>query len=160
VWDSAAFSSIFLASGFSCSQTESTPAHTQVTQAVSPQKLNIIGMKRIIVESKAANDKYQGLLGLDRWPQSIRALTWVAGLILATSLANSVFFHVIETISATSISKYFLLLSIISPICIAIAILRLVGIKWRHGFLLFIFVPMIIYGRILAFGILYGLMGD
>ena len=34
VWDSAAFSSIFLASGFSCSQTESTPAHTQVTQAV------------------------------------------------------------------------------------------------------------------------------
>jgi len=34
VWDSAAFSSIFLASGFSCSQAESTPAHTQVTQAV------------------------------------------------------------------------------------------------------------------------------
>ena len=35
VWDSAAFSSIFLASAFSCSQTESTPAHTQVTQTVS-----------------------------------------------------------------------------------------------------------------------------
>ena len=35
VWDSAAFSSIFLASGFSCSQTESTPTHTQVTQIVS-----------------------------------------------------------------------------------------------------------------------------
>jgi hypothetical protein len=34
VWDSAAFSSIFLASAFSCSQTESTPAHTQVTQTV------------------------------------------------------------------------------------------------------------------------------
>jgi len=34
VWDSAAFSSIFLASGFSCSQAESTPAHTQVTQTV------------------------------------------------------------------------------------------------------------------------------
>ena len=34
VWDSAAFSSIFLASAFSCSQAESTPAHTQVTQAV------------------------------------------------------------------------------------------------------------------------------
>jgi hypothetical protein len=34
VWESAAFSSIFLASGFSCSQAESTPAHTQVTQAV------------------------------------------------------------------------------------------------------------------------------
>jgi hypothetical protein len=36
VWDSAAFSSIFLASSFFCSQAESTPAHTQVTQTVSP----------------------------------------------------------------------------------------------------------------------------
>jgi len=34
VWDSAAFLSIFLASSFSCSRTESTPAHTQVTQTV------------------------------------------------------------------------------------------------------------------------------
>ncbi len=34
VWDSAAFSSIFLASSFSCSQAESTPAHTQVTPTV------------------------------------------------------------------------------------------------------------------------------
>ncbi len=34
VWDSAAFSSIFHASSFSCSQALSTPAHTQVTQTV------------------------------------------------------------------------------------------------------------------------------
>jgi len=34
VWDSAAFSGIFYASSFSCSQAESTPAHTQVTRAV------------------------------------------------------------------------------------------------------------------------------
>ncbi len=34
VWDSAAFSSIFLASSFFCSRTESQPAHTQVTQTV------------------------------------------------------------------------------------------------------------------------------
>ena len=33
-WESARFRSIFLASGFSCSQAESTPAHTQVTQTV------------------------------------------------------------------------------------------------------------------------------
>ena len=32
--DSAAFSSIFLASGFSCSQAESTPAHQRLTQTV------------------------------------------------------------------------------------------------------------------------------
>jgi hypothetical protein len=33
-WDSAAFSSIFLASGFLCSQTESTPAQPPLTQTV------------------------------------------------------------------------------------------------------------------------------
>ena len=33
-WESARFRSIFLASSFFCSQTESTPAHTQVTPAV------------------------------------------------------------------------------------------------------------------------------
>jgi hypothetical protein len=37
VWDSAAFSSIFHASSFSCSQAESQPAHTQVTQTVGWQ---------------------------------------------------------------------------------------------------------------------------
>jgi hypothetical protein len=40
VWDSAAFSSIFLASSFSCSQAESTPAHTQVTQTVGQALAN------------------------------------------------------------------------------------------------------------------------
>jgi hypothetical protein len=34
VWDSAAFSSIFLASSFPCSQAESTPAHPPLTLAV------------------------------------------------------------------------------------------------------------------------------
>jgi hypothetical protein len=41
VWDSAAFSSIFLASSFSCSQTESTPAHTQVTQTVGQPRAKV-----------------------------------------------------------------------------------------------------------------------
>src|SRR5687768_5382873 len=39
VWDSAALSGFFLASSFSCSQAESTPAHTQVTQTVGRHKL-------------------------------------------------------------------------------------------------------------------------
>jgi len=34
VWESARFTSIFLASSFSCSQAESTPAHTPLTQTV------------------------------------------------------------------------------------------------------------------------------
>ncbi len=35
-WDSAAFSGIFLASGFSCSPVESMPAHQRLTQTVGP----------------------------------------------------------------------------------------------------------------------------
>jgi len=38
--DSAAFSSIFLASSFLYSQAESTPAHLPVTQTVSPLSYN------------------------------------------------------------------------------------------------------------------------
>jgi hypothetical protein len=47
VWESARFTSIFLASSFFCSQTESTPAHTQVTQTVGRQEEN-------------ANDLFEG----------------------------------------------------------------------------------------------------
>ena len=43
-WESARFRSIFLASSFSCSQTESTPAHTQVTQTVRPHAF-LLGIK-------------------------------------------------------------------------------------------------------------------
>jgi len=52
-WDSAAFSSIFLASSFFCSQAESTPAHTQVTQTVGLQnnvKLAIFKICQVIYE--------------------------------------------------------------------------------------------------------------
>ena len=42
VWESARFTSIFLASGFSCSQTLSTPAHTRVTQTVGTTLAKII----------------------------------------------------------------------------------------------------------------------
>jgi hypothetical protein len=35
-WDSSPFSSIFMTSGFSCSQMESLPANRRVTQTVGP----------------------------------------------------------------------------------------------------------------------------
>lgn len=40
-WDSAAFSSIFLASSFLCSQALSTPAHLPVTQTVDAFRLQV-----------------------------------------------------------------------------------------------------------------------
>ncbi len=109
---------------------------------------------------KVMNDQYQGLFGLDKLPKSIKVLIWAVCLILAINLAISDYSHVYGAIASIPISKYFLWLSIISPICIATAVLRLAGVKWRYGLLLFIFVPMAVYGRMLAFGILYGLMGD
>jgi len=51
VWESAAFSSIFLASSFSCSQAESTPTHTQVTQTVSPLSATMKGTVKTYVVS-------------------------------------------------------------------------------------------------------------
>jgi len=55
VWDSAAFSSIFFASSFSCSQALSTPAHTQVTQAVgclSSEKVSFVkGLNHVMEQA-------------------------------------------------------------------------------------------------------------
>jgi hypothetical protein len=51
VWESARFSSIFLASSFSCSQAESTPTHTQVTQTVGRQSKN---QKQTVFESRVS----------------------------------------------------------------------------------------------------------
>jgi hypothetical protein len=48
-WDSAPFSSIFLASGFSCSRSESRPAHQRLTQTVRRFLLNCskgVGLRR------------------------------------------------------------------------------------------------------------------
>jgi hypothetical protein len=105
-------------------------------------------------------DSYQGFIGLDGLPNNIKVLSWFVCLILAAKLAITGYYHGYEAIASTSISKYFMWLSIISPTCIAVAVLRLVGVKWRYAFLLFIFVPVLLYARMLAFGILYGLMGD
>jgi len=66
VWDSAAFSSIFLASSFSCFQALSTPAHTQVTQTVGGQsqkpntKPSLIRKFCFIVEFRKPNSVFSG----------------------------------------------------------------------------------------------------
>jgi len=49
VWESARFSSIFLASSFSCSQTESTPAHLRVTQTV--ETVEKVTFQKLFLES-------------------------------------------------------------------------------------------------------------
>jgi hypothetical protein len=46
--------------------------------------------------------------------------------------------------SSSLIGNFFWLLSIMSPICIAVVAARLGGVQWRYAFLLFIFVPVVI----------------
>jgi hypothetical protein len=50
VWESARFTSIFLASSFSCSQALSTPAHTQVTQTVRQPKCKCKSKTKYVFE--------------------------------------------------------------------------------------------------------------
>ena len=53
LWDSARFTSIFLASGFSCSQAFSQPAHKPLTQTVRRFLLNRskgVGLRREVVK--------------------------------------------------------------------------------------------------------------
>ena len=63
VWDSARFSSSFLASSFSCSRIESRPAHTRLTQTVgqpsAKTKSSLIRKFRFIVEFGKANSLFQ-----------------------------------------------------------------------------------------------------
>jgi len=57
-WDSAAFSSIFLASSFFCSQAESQPAHLRVTQTVGWQVIkpsaSLLRKFRLRIKSSSA----------------------------------------------------------------------------------------------------------
>ena len=50
-WDSAAFSSIFLASSFSCSQTLSQPAHLRVTQTVR-RRIGVLHGKKCSAQNR------------------------------------------------------------------------------------------------------------
>ena len=70
---------------------------------------------------------------VDKSPKVIQTLNLVACFILATGFAWLNFSHVQHIVNATSLSPYFILLAIFSPICIAVAWLRLTGIKWRLG---------------------------
>lgn len=105
------------------------------------------------------DNSYQGPFGLDRLPSNFKTLYWAVCLILASKFAASGYYRVWFT-NFIPVGDYFIWASIISPICVAVAALRLGGVKWKYALLLFIFVPAIVFGNILAMAILYGLMGD
>ena len=82
---------------------------------------------------------------------SIKTLNWVVCFMIATYVARLDYFHVREILAPPlPIPAYFnwlaMILALISPTCIAVAWLRLTGVKWQQARLLFIFVPVIVWG--------------
>lgn len=97
-----------------------------------------------------SNDAYQGLIGLEKLPSFIKMFIWLIGFSLASTFAVLGYFHVDEVMGKIIFRNYFLFLSIVSPTCIAVGLVRLFGVKWRYTLLLFIFVPLVVVVSYLA----------
>ena len=83
VWESARFTGIFLASSFPCSQTLSTPAHTQVTQTVS-----LPTMHRNRMKNESVNKQGRFLVG---W-SILNLLGWAIGIYFVFKIADNLEF--------------------------------------------------------------------
>jgi hypothetical protein len=112
------------------------------------------------VKTEIMKETYQGLLGLDRLPTVVKTLNWTICVIIAACFAVFDYFNAQVAFPPNSpmrASFGWLALALISPICIAIAWLRLTGVKWRHAFLLFIFVPVVYKGILFILELLLSL---
>ena len=96
----------------------------------------LIHKQRPTIELNSAQRAIIGAL-----PKDIQSLNWVACVILATSVAWLDYSRELYVLNRTSLYTYFVWLAVFSPACIAVAWLRLTGIKWRQALLLFIWVP-------------------
>jgi hypothetical protein len=86
---------------------------------------------------------------IERSPKRIQTLNWWVSFIIATYVAWSKYWRVHFIIENTSLNIYFILLSIICPICFAVIWLRLTGFEWRRAIRLFIWVSVAIGGILL-----------
>jgi hypothetical protein len=109
------------------------------------------------MEFENTNDSYQGLLGLDRSLKETKRFHFVFCFAIASLVAVLNYFHGVSTIVQTPLKW----VTWISPTCVAVAWLRLAGIKWRHALLLFIFVPIATFACIsIVYGLSLFLFGD
>jgi hypothetical protein len=100
------------------------------------------------------NEIYHGVLGLDSLPKAIKVLNWGICFVIATFMALFGYFRVEVTLPSSPIHTFLNWLSVISPICIAVAWLRLTGVRWQHSLLLFIFVPVVFQCILFLLGLL------
>ena len=88
-------------------------------------------------------ETYHGVLGLDNLPKEIKALNWNTCFVVATCIALLGYFRVEQALPSSPIRTFLTWLSVISPICISVAWLRLTGVRWQRALLLFIFIPVV-----------------
>jgi len=93
------------------------------------------------------SDSYQGLLGFDRSSKEQKTFHMVFCFVIATFVAVLNYFHAVSTIVQIPLQW----VTWISPTCIAVAWLRLAGVKWRHALLLFVLVPIATFAIIATF---------
>jgi hypothetical protein len=111
-------------------------------------------------EKENDNNTYRGILGLDTLSKTNKTLVWIFCFIAAFLRAAYECINVDHFRSSSLIGNIFWLLSIMSPICIAVVVARLGGVQWRYAFLLFIFVPGVIMAIIFYLMFLGFMMGN
>jgi len=110
------------------------------------------------VTSQDIEDAYYGVLGLDNLPKELKALNWFFSFVIATGIALVGYFRIEWALPSSPIRTFLDWLSVISPICIAVAWLRLTGVSWQRALLLFIFVPVAFIFNLFLLGLLAGLL--
>jgi hypothetical protein len=75
---------------------------------------------------------------LDQLPKLIQTLNWIVCFLAVTYFAWLNYSRLGSDLEKTSLYPYFVWLAILSPTCIAIAWLRLTGVRWLQCLLLFV----------------------
>jgi hypothetical protein len=94
------------------------------------------------VKSENSSDTYHGLLGLDTSPRKDKFRNAVICLIIVTCVALIGFNHINGALLPNETPLLYFLIALISPSCIAVGWLRLMGLKWRVALLLFVVPPV------------------
>lgn len=89
------------------------------------------------------------------WRDEMRACLqdprWVTGFGLSLLVS---FFHIaqqLRPVAGTSLYPYFVSLAVLSPTCLAVAVLRLLGLPWRRALLLFAWMPLAFLASLVLF---------
>lgn len=93
-------------------------------------------------DARKVNLESAHIAKVERSPNGLQTLNWWVCFVIATYVAWSNYGRVQFLVGNTSLNFYFILLSMVSPTCFAVAWLRLTGLEWRRALRLFIWVSV------------------